>query len=85
MGDELRAQALAKLRRLAAAKERYDGTVLPSGWAELIAPLLRYTLSNRGKSVWDCNVKPEDAASGRSIFTLKVPPPWFREFQPERP
>ena len=70
MAQPLRVAALQKLRGLAKAKAEYDGTLLPYAWAERIAPKLRYTLTARGQTVWDCQPTPDDRAAGYSVFTL---------------
>jgi len=72
MTPSLRALALEKLRRLAEAKVKYDGTLLAYAWPERIAPKLRYTLTARGAVVWDCQPMPKDRKCGYSIFTLPV-------------
>lgn len=72
MSDALKACALAKLRRLAEAKVKYDGTMLAYAWPERIAPLLRYTLTAKRQDIWDCNPAPKDRKLGYSIFTLPI-------------
>ena len=69
---EQRAQALAKLRALAQAKARYDGTVLPYAWPARVAPRLGYTLAGGG--VWDCQPLPAERQAGWSLFTLPLTP-----------
>jgi hypothetical protein len=72
LSDALKSCALAKLRRLAEAKAKYDGTMLPYAWSERIAPLLRYTLTAKRQEIWDCNPLPKDRKRGYSIFTLPI-------------
>lgn len=70
LGAELQLAAVAKLTRLAEAKARYDGTLLPYAWPERVAPLCKYVLTPRGRSgqreIWD--VRGRNA--GESIFQL---------------
>ena len=71
LDGELRAAALAKLRRLAELKAKADGIRLPYAWAERVAPLLHFKLC--GRHLWTCTV-PRAARKAHSIFTLPVLP-----------
>lgn len=58
-----------RLRGVAEAKARYDGTLLPFAWPERIAPRLAFTLAGRN-DVWDCNPTKADRKRGFTLFTL---------------
>ena len=72
MPETLQAKAVGKLRRLAVAKAKYDGTVFPYAWAERIAPLLRYSLCSRGTEIWDCNPPEKFIKRGVTLFSMPL-------------
>ena len=54
----LRTEAVAKLNSLALLRARETGIVTPYAWAERVAPLCRFTVAGRHRSVWDVNPLP---------------------------
>ena len=69
--DRLRPEALDKLNSLALLRARDSGLVTPYAWAERVAPLCRFTVAGKQRSVWDVNPLPRLQRRGiYSVFSI---------------
>ena len=66
--DILRKDALAVLNRRATLRAEETGQTVCYAWAERVAPLCRFTTTNRQQEIWD--VEPIPSLQQHGIFSV---------------
>ena len=74
--DLLRKDALAVLNRRATLRAEQTGQTVCYAWAERVAPLCRFTTTNRQQKIWDVepipSLKKQDVLSVFEITPLSL-------------